>query len=58
MENLLPEIRQILPADAPKKLSRSSLVDSAMQMLLQDFAQKGEQSLLVRWLLNEPRKVA
>ncbi|HET97454.1 MAG TPA: hypothetical protein ENN98_01865 [Desulfurivibrio alkaliphilus] len=58
METLLPEIRRILPVDAQKRLSRSSLVDSAMQMLLQDFAQKGERSLLVRWFLSGPRDMA
>lgn len=53
LERLLADIRLILPENARKRLSRSSLVDSSMLMLMQDFEKNGENSRLVRWLLQE-----
>ncbi|MFU8818670.1 MAG: hypothetical protein ACNA74_02975 [Desulfurivibrio sp.] len=53
LERLLADIRLIMPENARKRLSRSSLVDSSMLMLMQDFEKNGENSRLVRWLLQE-----
>jgi hypothetical protein len=48
----LPEIRRTISEGGRKQLSKSQLVDTSMQLLLRDFEEKGESSLLIRHLKN------
>lgn len=46
-------LRDLLPEDAKSKASKSSIVESAITMVLQEFAEKGVDSALVQELLKK-----
>jgi hypothetical protein len=49
---MLPEIHRIISGGVQKRLSKSQLVDASMQLLLLDFEEKEEGSLLVQHILK------
>lgn len=53
LNRTLPRIRRIFPEDLRSQLSKSRLVDSSMRLLLQEFEEKGKDSLLVRQFLDD-----
>jgi hypothetical protein len=49
----LPEIVRNIPEGARKRFSKSKLVDASVNLLLRDFAEKGKESLIIRYFLNK-----
>lgn len=55
LDRNLPRIRKFVPVNVRPKVSKSRLVDSSLRLLLQEFEEKGKESLFVRQFLHEDR---
>lgn len=55
LDRILPRIRKLLPEGGRKKISKSRLVNFSLRLLLRDFEEKGEESLLVKQFLRNVR---
>lgn len=47
------DIRDFLPADSKRKASKSGIVESAINVVLNEFVEKGKDSALIRELLKK-----
>ncbi|MEJ2032038.1 MAG: hypothetical protein P8Y63_03140 [Deltaproteobacteria bacterium] len=55
IDRILPRIRNLAPEKARKRVSKSSLVNFSLQLLLREYEEKGKESLLVRQFLHDDR---